>query len=281
MKKSIILGISAFILFCTLSSCTKKAGTNSEAGQSTASNSAASNNDLLSQIKSKGELTIATEGTWAPWTFHDESDKLVGFDIEVAQKIAEKLGVKANFVEVEWDGIFAGIDSKRYDLTANGVEITEERSQKYDFTEPYGYIHTAIIVRGDNNSINSFEDLKGKQTANTLASTYALLAESYGATAVGVDDLNQTLQLVLAGRVDATLNADVSFYDYMKVHPEANLKIVAVTKDASQVSIPLRKDGTTENLKKEIDAAIKSLHSDGTLSAISVKYFGNDITRKN
>lgn len=263
MKKSIILGISAFVLLCGFSSCAKKAS-----------------DDLLSQIKAKGELTIATEGTWAPWTFHDESDRLVGFDIEVAQKIAEKLGVKANFVEVEWDGIFAGIDSKRYDLTANGVEITEERSQKYDFTEPYGYIRTAIIVRGDNDSIHSFEDLKGKKTANTLASTYALLAESYGATAVGVDDLNQTLQLVLAGRVDATLNADVSFYDYMKVHPEANLKIVALTKDSSQVSIPLRKDGTTESLKKEIDAAIKALHGDGTLSAISKKYFGSDITRK-
>ncbi len=263
MKKSIILGISAFVLLCGFSSCAKK-----------------TSDDLLSQIKAKGELTIATEGTWAPWTFHDESDRLVGFDIEVAQKIAEKLGVKANFVEVEWDGIFAGIDSKRYDLTANGVEITEERSQKYDFTEPYGYIRTAIIVRGDNDSIHSFEDLKGKKTANTLASTYALLAESYGATAVGVDDLNQTLQLVLAGRVDATLNADVSFYDYMKVHPEANLKIVALTKDSSQVSIPLRKDGTTESLKKEIDAAIKALHGDGTLSAISKKYFGSDITRK-
>lgn len=238
------------------------------------------NSDLLSQIKEKGEMTIATEGTWAPWTFHDESDKLVGFDVEVAQKIAEKIGVKANFVEVEWDGIFAGIDSKRYDLTANGVEITEERAQKYDFSVPYCYIYTAIIVRGDNDSIHSFEDLKGKQTANTLASTYANLAESYGAHAVGVDDLNQTLQLVLEGRVDATLNADISFYDYMKAHPEANLKIVARTPESSQVAIPLRKDGTTSTLMTEINKAIEELRADGTLAEISRKYFGEDFSEK-
>lgn len=269
MKKNFLkIATTVVALGCLagLSSCSKK--------------SSAASGDLLSQIKQKGELTIATEGTWAPWTYHDESDKLVGFDVEVAQKIAEKLGVKANFAEVEWDGIFAGIDSKRYDLTANGVEITEERSQKYDFTEAYGYIHTAIIVRKDNTSINSFEDLKGKQTANTLASTYALLAESYGATAVGVDDLNQTLELVLAGRVDATLNADVSYYDYMKAHPDANLKIVATTKDASLVSIPLRKEEATQSLKAEINKAIEELRASGELSAISIKYFGDDITEK-
>ncbi|QTQ14681.1 transporter substrate-binding domain-containing protein [Treponema parvum] len=274
MKKNIFLcNFTAFfslVLICiaSLAGCTKK------------SEKTADNGDLLDLIKQKNKITIATEGTWSPWTFHDESNTLVGFDVEVGRKIAEKLGVKANFVEVEWDGIFAGIDSRRYDITLNGVEVTEERAEKYDFTEPYAYIHTAIIVRGDNDKIASFEDLKGKQTANTLASTYALLAESYGATAVGVDDLNQTLELVLSGRVDATLNADVSYYDYMKAHPDANLKIVAVTKTASLVSIPLRKDGTTESLRAHINKAIEELRSSGELSEISIKYFGSDITKK-
>ena len=167
--------------------------------------------DLLSQIQQKGEIVIATEGTWSPWTYHDENDTLVGFDVEVAQRIADKLGVKATFVEAEWDSIFAGIDAGRYDIAANGVEITDERAEKYDFTQPYGYIRTAIIVREDNETIHSFNDLEGKTTANTLASTYAELAESYGAAATGVDDLNQTIELLLAGRVDATLNAEVTY----------------------------------------------------------------------
>lgn len=234
--------------------------------------------DLLARIQAKGELVIATEGTWAPWTYHDEDDKLVGFDVEVATKIAEKLGVKATFVETEWDGIFAGVDSERYDIAANGVEITDERAEKYDFSTPYGYIRTALIVKGDNEDIKSFEDLKGKSTANSIASTYMTLAESYGASAVGVDSLDQTLDLVLSGRVDATLNAEVSYYDYLKVHPDANLKVVALTEEASFVSIPVRKGEDSASFLEAVNKAIEELRASGELAEISIKYFGSDIT---
>ena len=234
--------------------------------------------DLLARIQAKGELVIATEGTWAPWTYHDENDKLVGFDVEVAQKIAEKLGVKATFVETEWDGIFAGIDSKRYDIAANGVEVTEERAEKYDFSTPYGYIRTALIVESGNEDIKTFEDLKGKSTANSIASTYMMLAESYGATAVGVDSLDQTLELVASGRVDATLNAEVSYYDYLKVHPDVNLKIVALTEEASQVVIPVRKGEDSASFLAAVNKAIEELRASGELAEISIKYFGSDIT---
>ncbi len=236
--------------------------------------------DLLGQVKEKGELVVAMEGIWAPWTFHDENDTLVGFDVEVSQKLAEKLGVKASFVEGDWDGLFAGLDSKRYDIVCNGVEITDERAEKYDFSEPYAYIHTAIIVRGDNDTIHSFEDLKDKQTANTLSSTYAALAESYGATAIGVEALDQTLDLVLAGRVDATLNADLSFYDYMKVHPDADLKIVALTEDASEIAIPVRKGKESTAFLNAVNKAIAELRESGDLGQISTKYFDVDISNK-
>lgn len=90
--------------------------------------------DHLARIQSKGSITIAMEGTWAPWTYHDENDQLVGYDVEVSQKIAEKLGVTVNFVEGEWDGLLAGLDDGRYDLMVNGVGITPERQEKYDFS---------------------------------------------------------------------------------------------------------------------------------------------------
>jgi L-cystine transport system substrate-binding protein len=236
--------------------------------------------DLLSRIQEKGEIVIATEGTWAPWTYHDEDDNLVGFDVEVAQAIAEKLGVTATFVETEWDGIFAGLDAKRYDMAANGVEITDERAEKYDFSTPYGYIRTALVVRGDNEDIKSFEDLNGKTTTNSIASTYMILAESYGATAVGVDTLDQTIQMVLSGRADATLNAEVSIYDYLSVHPDANIKIVALTEEASQVALPVRKGEDSATLLAAVNQAIEELAEEGELSRISEKYFGQDITQK-
>ena len=261
MKKTLGAALAA-IAVLAVSGCTKTA-----------------TGDLLSQIKQKGEIVVATEGAWAPWTYHDESDALVGFDVEVARAIAAKLGVKARFVETEWDGIFAGIDSRRYDITCNGVEITEERAQKYDFSAPYGYIHTALIVRNDRTDIASFADLAGKTTANSLGSTYAMQAEAYGAKVLTIDTIEETLQLVEHGRVDATLNADVSFYDYMKVQPNKPFAVVALTEEASQVAIPLRKGEETKTLRAAIDAAIADLHADGTLSAISTKYFGSDITQ--
>ena len=112
--------------------------------------------------------------------------------------------MEATFAEGEWDGLLAGLDSGRYDTMANGVSVTPEREEKYDFTEPYAYNRIVVITRSDSD-IASMEDLDGKTTANTLGSSYATLAESYGATNTGVDDFNQTIQLLESGRIDATL----------------------------------------------------------------------------
>ncbi len=236
--------------------------------------------DRLATIQSNGKLVIALEGAWQPWSFHDESDTLVGYDVEVSRAIAEKLGVEPEYVESDWDSLFAGLDAGRYDLVCNGVEVTEERAKTYDFTTPYGYIHTALAVRKDNEDIKSFEDLAGKTTANSLASTYMELAESYGATVQGIDTLEETIQLLTAGRIDATLNADVSFYDYLNVHPDADFKLVAQTEDASHVAIPVLKSDDTSFLDA-LNSAIEALRADGTLKELSEKYFGQDISSEN
>lgn len=262
--KKIILCIT--ILLSLLPSCSKKNSINDI------------NADLLTQIKNKNKLVVAMEGTWAPWTYHDENNKLVGFDTEVATLIAEKLGVDVKFIEGEWDSLFTGLDSGRYDIVVNGVEETDERKEKYDFSIPYAYIKTALIVRGDNNNIKTFNDLNGKITANSINSTYMYLAEKYGAEVKGVDSLDETIDMVLSGRADATLNAEVSFLDYMNVHPDADLKIVTLTDEASNVSIPIRKGEQNSSLKNEIDNAIKELKNEGKLTELSNKYFGKDIT---
>ena len=261
------------------------AGCSSNTSASTASSTAASASaaaaNKLETIQSNGKLVVALEGAWQPWSFHDADDTLVGYDVEVSRAIAEKLGVEPEYVESDWDSLFAGMDAGRYDMVCNGVEVTEERSKTYDFTTPYGYIHTALAVKKDNDSITSFEDLDGKTTANSLASTYMELAESYGATVQGIDTLEETIQLLTAGRIDATLNADVSFYDYLNVHPDADFKLVAFTEEASHVAIPLRKGDETATLLEAINSAIEELHADGTLSELGEKYFGQDISSEN
>ena len=183
-----------------LTGCSSQSGgqDSGSAGQSSQEDASTESGDLLAQIQERGEIIIAMEGTWAPWTYHDENDELVGFDVEVGQQIAEALGVDAAFVEGEWDGLLAGLDAGRYDIMINGVDITEERSDAYDFSDPYAYNRTAVIVSADNTDITSMEDLEGKHTANTISSTYAEVAEQYGAEVTGVDDLNQTFELLLS-----------------------------------------------------------------------------------
>ena len=260
----------------TLSGCSNSS--TSTAASSGASSAAGSAADQLAAIQASGKLIVALEGAWQPWSYHDESDTLVGYDVEVSRAIAEKLGVEPEYVESDWDSLFAGLDAGRFDIVCNGVEVTDERAKTYDFTTPYGYIHTALAVRKDNEDIKSFEDLKGKTTANSLASTYMELAESYGATVQGIDTLEETIQLLTAGRIDATLNADVSFYDYLNVHPDADFKLVAQTEDASHVAIPVRKGDDSASLLEAINTAIEELRADGTLKALGEKYFGQDIS---
>ncbi|MCD8379923.1 MAG: transporter substrate-binding domain-containing protein [Lachnospiraceae bacterium] len=291
MKKKILaLFLAAAMTVGVLAGCsnstssseadTTEAETTETESSETESTEAAAADDQLAAILEAGEIVVALEGNWAPWSYHDEDDNLVGFDADVARAIAEQLGVDVTFVEGDWDSLLAGLDAGRYDLVVNGVEYTEERGEKYDFTDPYAYIRTALIVRSDNEDITGFEDLDGKTTANSIASTYMDLAESYGAEVTGVDSLDETLELVLSGRVDATLNAEVSFYDYMDVHPEAELKVVALTEEASIVVIPTRKGDDSASLREAINEAIATISENGTLSEISIQYFGSDITQE-
>ena len=267
-----LMGVMAAAGVLGLTGCSSKDTASSTASSATL--------DKLDSIQKSGKLVVALEGAWQPWSYHDSSDTLVGYDVEVSRAIAEKLGVEPEYVESDWDSLFAGLDAGRYDMVCNGVEVTEERAKTYAFTTPYGYIHTALAVRKDNEDIHSFEDLKGKTTANSLASTYMELAESYGATVQGIDTLEETIQLLTAGRIDATLNADVSFYDYLNVHPEADFKLVAQTAEASHVAIPVLKSEDTAYLDA-LNTAIEELRADGTLKTLSENFFGLYISSEN
>lgn len=160
------------------------------------------------------------------------------------------------------------------------VGIAPDREEKYNFSSPYAFNRTAVLVRGDYDQIHSMEDLKGKRTANTISSNYATLAESYGATVTGVDDLNQTIELLLSGRIDATLNAEVVFADYQRTHPDANIQVVAFSDEPERVAIPVRKGDDSATLLAAINDALAQMDADGTLSRLSVKYFGMDISKE-
>ncbi|PRD42851.1 amino acid ABC transporter substrate-binding protein [Phyllobacterium phragmitis] len=231
----------------------------------------------LEQIKTSGVFRIGTEGTYAPFTYHDETGKLVGFDVEIGEAIAQRLGVKAQFLEGRWDGLIAGLDADRYDAVINQVGITEERQKKYDFSDPYITSKAALIVRGDNEEIKSFADLKGKKAAQSLSSNFGRLAQASGAKLVGTEGFDQSIQLVVNGRADATINDSLSFLDFKKHKPDANVKIAATEDKADYSGVIIRKN--EPELLKAINTALKEIQADGTYQQISDKYFGQDVSK--
>ena len=263
-KKVVAVVVSAIFLMGTLAGCSAKAENKEQ--------------DLLKEIQERGSLLIGTEGTYAPFTFHDETGKLVGYDVEIAEAIAEKLGVKAEFVETNWDSCIAGLDANRYDVVMNQVGITPERQEKYDFSTPYTVTRAALIVASDNDTITTFEDLKGKNAAQSLTSNYATLSESYGATVTSTDGLfSKAIELIETGRADATINDELSFYDYVKQKPDAKVKIATTLDDASKNAVLIRKGN--QSFVDAVNKALKELEDEGKLKEISEKYFGTNVSQ--
>lgn len=235
--------------------------------------------DRLARIKERGVLVVGTEGTYSPNSYHDENGDLVGFDVEVAALIAKYIGVDVQYYETEWKSIFVALDNGMIDTVVNEVGYTDERAQKYDFSEPYAFSRRCILVKGDNTDINSFEDLKGHTAANEASSLFGQMAEDYGADLLAVDKMSDSISSVLDGRADCTLNYETAFNDYMKEHPETDVKIVAYADPEPSSYVPVLKGPESDTLVAAINDALEQARRSGELAEISKKYFnGLDIT---
>jgi len=246
-------------------------------GCSTNENDNSADANLLEQIKSEGELKIGTEGTYALFSFHDESGKLTGFDVEIAEEIANRLGVNPKFMETRWDGIFEGLNSERFDIIANQVGIRPDREEIYDFSKPYISSSMVLVVHKDNNDIKDFADIAGLRAAQTLTSNYADKAREVGAEIVGVEGFNQAIDLITSKRAEVTLNDKLSVLDFLKQKPDAPVKIVATSSDAAQSWIMLRKGN--QELGDAINKALDEMMADGTYLDISKRWFGEDVSK--
>ena len=261
IKKLLLLGLSLMMVF-SLSACSKKE----------------ESKDLLTQIKERGYITVATEGNWSPYTYHDETtNELVGFDVELGKCIADYLGVDVVYEETDWDSILAGVESGRYDLAINGVTYTEKRAESYNFSDPYLYDQTVLIVLEDNEDIKSFEDLNGKITTNSTGSSYAEMAIEYGAEVKYVQTFGDTIELLKRGDAEGTINARVTYEDYLRAHPDGGIKIVDKTDPEKTVIAAAKNDGTL-TLIDEVNRVIAQKRADGSLKELSMKYFGLDAT---
>ena len=228
-------------------------------------------------IEESGVLNVGTEGTYSPYSYHDDSDNLVGYDVELLQAIGEKLGVEVQFTESKWDGLIAGLDASQYDIVADQITITDERKEKYLFSDPYTYVYGVVITRDDYDEISTFEDLDGKNVSLTSSSNWAQLSESYGATIVPTNGFSESIQLVLEERADATVNDNVTYLDYKNQQPDSKVKVAAEATEINESAILIRQGD--EELQSKINEALAELKEEGKLTELSIKYFGEDISQ--
>ena len=236
---------------------------------------------LIERINNKGTITVGTEGTYAPFSYHDKDGKLTGYDVEVTRAVADKLGIKVEFKETQWDSMMAGLKAGRFDVVANQVGLTSpERQATFDKSEPYSWSGAVLVVRKDDNKIKSPADIKGVKTAQSLTSNFGEKAKEAGAELVPVDGLAQSLTLIEQKRADATLNDELAVLDYLKKNANANVKIVWHAPKEERVGSGLITNKGNDEAIAKFSGAMKELQADGTLKKLGEQFFGKDISVK-
>ena len=274
MKRRALLTFAASVLL--LSACAQS-NTNDVAATETATEGS----DLLQRINNGGTINVGTEGTYPPFTYHDVSGKLTGYDVEVTRAVADKLGVTVEFKETQWDAMLAGLDAKRFDMVANQVSLTTpERQAKYDKASAYSWSGAVALAPIDDNRYSSWEGLKGLRTAQSLSSNYGELAERYGAEIVPVDGMAQAVQLVKQDRADFTMNDNLAVLDYLKNFPNSGLEIKLVAPASEKRGSGLILLKGDDAVVAKLNEAMAALEADGTLTKISQEFFGADISKQ-
>ena len=276
MKRRALLTLAASTLL--LAACSQSNTNDAD----TTGKASDGSSELLQRVNSGGTINVGTEGTYPPFTYHDESGKLTGYDVEVTRAVADKLGVKVDFKETQWDAMLAGLDSKRFDMVANQVSLTTpERMAKYDKATAYSWSGAVVLAPKDDSRYSSWEALKGLRSAQSLSSNYGELAERYQAEIVPVDGMAQAVELVKQGRADFTMNDNLAVLDYLKKFPNSGLeiKLVAPASEQRGSGLILRKGD--DAVVAKIDEAMAALQADGTLTKISQEFFGADRSKQN
>ncbi|RBY81069.1 L-cystine-binding protein TcyA [Blastococcus sp. TF02-09] len=226
---------------------------------------------------SEDVLRVATEGTYAPFSFHDpENNELTGYDVEVARAVGDELGMEVEFSETQFDAIFAGLEADRYDVIANQIGVNPEREEKYLFSTPYTYSEGVVITRADDDSISSPADVEGKTSAQSTTSNFAEIATQAGARIEAVEGFTQAITLLKQERVDVTINDSLAFLEYQKTTGDEDVKIATEIGEQSESAFAFRKDEA--DLQSRVNEALESLRADGTLAELSEKYFGEDVS---
>ena len=274
-----ISSILLFIIFAFIISC---GGGNKAADNTAGNNAAAEEDNSLQKVKDAGKLVLGLDDTFAPMGFRDENGEVVGFDIDLAREVANRLGVELEIKPIEWSSSILSLNKGDVDVLWNGVTINEARKQQINFSKPYLNNRLVIVKAIDDNTINSKDDLRGKVLGVQVGSNdEALTADpsSKNAKEIRRYDVNVNAFLDLqAKRIDAVIIDEVAAQYYIS-EKKAPFVVVDNTPLTEELyGIGFRKSDA--QLLAEVDKILDDMRADGKAAEISQKWFAKDIFLK-
>lgn len=233
--------------------------------------------DSLTRVKDKGEISFAMSGGYPPFNFYNEENELVGFDVDVGKAVAERLDVEFKPVTTEWSGIIEGLRSGAYDGILGSMAVTPDREKVVDFSTPYYYSGAQLVVRNDSD-FSSPDDLEGKIIGVVTGTTFEDDAEKLGAGEVNLyKDDTQTLTELNNEVVDAVITDRVVGVNAMN-SGKFEIELLGTPLRSEDIAVAFRKDEDT--LRDEVDSILEDMHADGTLTEISRRWLNVDVTKK-
>ena len=291
MKKKLICLLLTFVMVFSLSACgSKNATTGNTAADNTdatvtnaPANSGGSTEDTsLQYIKDRGKLILGLDDSFPPMGFRDDSNNIVGFDIDLAKEVAKKLGVELVLQPISWDAKDTELSTKNIDCIWNGFSITPEREKNLTMSMPYMENKIALVVK-NNSDIQSMADMKGKSLAVQSGSSAEEALNSDANKAFkdsigqvnGFSDYETALMDLETGNSEAVL-MDSVVANYMITESGKDYEVLDGSLVAEQYAIGFRKGDVA--LSDAVNNALKELKADGTVAKISTQWFGSDLT---
>lgn len=250
--------------------------------------------DLLARICSEGTIRVSTDPAYPPQSeLNPETGEYEGFDIDVANEIASRLGVEVAWETPKWEVLTAGSWNDRWDMSVGSMTPTNERQEVLEFTEPYSYVPAVVVVPEDSNVTDVTTDLDGATIGVCADCTYQFFLEKTlairgfefdfvidDAKVQGYDTDTTALQDLVTGRLDAVMTSQPTAQAFVD---EGNpVKIVGEPVFGEPLAIAFDKESELDNstLVDEVDQIVRDMHEDGTLTTLSKKWYdGIDVTK--
>jgi len=254
---------------------------------------AASPKDLLSTIKARGVMRVSSDPNYKPQSFLNEKGEMDGFDIDVSKEVAKRLGVKVEFITPDWDTIVAANWGGRWDVSIGSMTITPERKKVLFFSTPYYYTPAQFAAPKDS-PLNSVDDLVGKTVCVGSGTTYddylngkltlegeKIIKQVQGVKMTTFSTDSECIQAIQAGRKDfeAVLTAQPTIEDAIKSGVQLK-KLGGPVYYEDLAAAMDQKVPNSDSFVQAVSKAIDDMHKDGTLTNLSMKWYGVDLTKK-